>query len=331
MTTVDRILELVKDSGLTAKEFAEGAGLAGGSITDWKTGRSKPSVASLQKISEFTNIDLEWLIGISYFKNDIDKAKLIGYSVGYILGLSKENCLDIDLYINEKIRYNNEDFSQTPFLPELGINKINVIKILYYDYKENKDIYQTLYNINFFSTVSFLKYSALRFPVNETTKKDIEKKINELNGTPDNNEDTNKFDSQKFLNVPVVGKIAAGQPILAEQYIEGYLPVDPNIYGLSTSDDLFYLLVSGQSMNLKVKNGDYALIKKQDYAEDGDIVVAIVNGDDEATLKKYRRLNDQFVLLEPMSTDSTIEAITVDLKNTNFKIIGKAIGYFGKI
>ena len=134
----------------------------------------------------------------------------------------------------------------------------------------------------------------------------------------------------KFEPIPVIGKIAAGQPILAQENIEGYLPVDPNVYGLTSTDDLFYLLVAGQSMNMKVKNGDYALIHKQDYAEDGDIVVAIVNGDDEATLKRYKKLNDQFVLLEPMSTDPSIEAITVDLKNTNFKIIGKAIGQFGK-
>ena len=136
--------------------------------------------------------------------------------------------------------------------------------------------------------------------------------------------------SNSIINIPIVGKIAAGQPILAEEYLEGYLPVDPNIYGVSTGEDLFYLRVSGQSMNLKVKNGDYALIKKQDYAEDLDIIVAIVNGADEATLKKYKKLNEQFVLLEPMSSDSTIEAITVDLKTTEFKIIGKAIGQFGK-
>lgn len=83
-------------------------------------------------------------------------------------------------------------------------------------------------------------------------------------------------------------------------------------------------------MNKKVKNGDFALIHKQDYAENGDIVVAIVNGDNEATLKKYKQLNEQFILLEPMSTDSSIEPITVDLKNTSFRIIGKAIGQFGK-
>lgn len=136
---------------------------------------------------------------------------------------------------------------------------------------------------------------------------------------------------KNIIFIPIVGKIAAGQPILAQENIEGYLPVDPNVYGLSTSNDLFYLLVSGQSMNMKVKNGDYALIHKQDYAENGDIVVAIVNSDEEATLKRYKRLNEQFVLLEPMSTDDSIEPITVDLKNTPFHIIGKAIGYFGKL
>lgn len=136
--------------------------------------------------------------------------------------------------------------------------------------------------------------------------------------------------NNKLFNIPVLGKIAAGQPILAEEYLEGYLPVDPNIYGMTVPDDYFYLKVSGESMNLKVHNGDYALIKKQDYAENGDIVVAIVNGDDEATLKKYKKLNEQFVLLEPMSTDPTIETITIDLKNTKFQIIGKAIGQFGK-
>jgi len=140
--------------------------------------------------------------------------------------------------------------------------------------------------------------------------------------------DKNSIDNISL--VPVVGKIAAGQPILAEEYLEGYLPVDPNIYGMASTDDYFYLRVAGQSMNLKEKNGDYALIHKQDYAENGDIVVAIVNGDDEATLKKYKKLNEQFILLEPMSSDPTIEAITIDLKTTNFRIIGKAIGQFGK-
>ena len=138
-----------------------------------------------------------------------------------------------------------------------------------------------------------------------------------------------KKDNDKLFLIPVLGKIAAGQPILAEQYIEGYLPIDPSIYGMSSPDDYFYLRVSGESMNLKISNGDYALIQKQDTADDGDIIAAIVNGDEEATLKKYKRINEETVALEPMST-FPMDTIYINLKEKNFKIIGKAIGKFGK-
>ena len=145
----------------------------------------------------------------------------------------------------------------------------------------------------------------------------------------------NNYDFQKDINtnslikVPIIGKIAAGKPILAQENLEGYLPIDPSIYGMSTADDLFYLRVSGNSMNQKVKNGDYALIHKQNYAENGDIVVAIVNGDDEATLKRYKEINKDLIALEPMSDDPSYETIYID-KNTKFQIIGKAIGQFGR-
>lgn len=165
------------------------------------------------------------------------------------------------------------------------------------------------------------------------TSKDCEKIMNVMRQQKiidSNNPSLNIHkENNALFNIPVLGKIAAGRPILAEEHLEGYLPVDPNVYGMTTPDDYFYLKVSGESMNLKVHNGDYALIHKQDTAEDGDIVVAIVNGDDEATLKKYKRISEETVALEPMST-LPMEPIYVNLKETNFKIIGKAIGQFGK-
>lgn len=166
------------------------------------------------------------------------------------------------------------------------------------------------------------EHEALLNKYDELLKKELSKR---------NNTDFKNYtlSTDSLFNIPVLGKIAAGQPILAEEYLEGYLPVDPNIYGMTTPDDYFYLKVSGESMNLKVHNGDYALIHKQDYADDGDIIVAIVNGDDEATLKKYKRINENTIALEPMST-LPMEPIYVNLKDTNFKIIGKAIGQFGK-
>lgn len=141
--------------------------------------------------------------------------------------------------------------------------------------------------------------------------------------------DNIKSDNSKVFILPILGKISAGLPIFADQQIEGYLPIDPNIYSMSNPEEYFYLRVSGESMNLKIHNGDYALIQKQETAEDGDIVVAFVNGDEEATLKRYKRISEDTVALEPMST-LQMEPIYVNLKETSFKIIGKAIGQFGK-
>ena len=133
-----------------------------------------------------------------------------------------------------------------------------------------------------------------------------------------------------IITIPVVGKITAGQPILASEYIEDYFPLIPEIYGITNPSEYFYLTVRGDSMNRKVEDGDYVLIHKQDYAQDGDIVVAIVNGDNEATLKKFEQINEQFVRLLPMSTNPIHNVLTIDLKETEFKIIGKAIGNFGR-
>lgn len=128
--------------------------------------------------------------------------------------------------------------------------------------------------------------------------------------------------------IPIVGKVAAGKPILADENIEGYLPIDPLMYHLTSPNGFFFLQIQGESMNKLIKNGSYALIKKQDYAEDGDVIVAIVNGDNEATIKRYKKLNEQFVMLEPVSEDSSFEPITIDLKNTKFSIVGKVVGDF---
>ena len=132
----------------------------------------------------------------------------------------------------------------------------------------------------------------------------------------------------KLFLIPIVGKVAAGQPIFANENIEGYLPIDPLMYNLISPDGFFFLQIQGESMNKLIKNGSFALIKKQEYAENGDVIVAIVNGDNEATIKRYKQLNEQFVMLEPVSEDSSFQPITIDLKSTKFSIIGKVVGDF---
>ena len=81
-------------------------------------------------------------------------------------------------------------------------------------------------------------------------------------------------------------------------------------------------------MNNVVANGSYVLVKKQDYAENGNIVVALVNNNDEATLKRYKIIDNQFIMLEPDSSFTEFEPIIINLKNQNFRIIGKVIGNY---
>ena len=136
--------------------------------------------------------------------------------------------------------------------------------------------------------------------------------------------------SDKLFLIPIVGKISAGEPLLAEDNIVAYLPIDPLMYKLSSPDNLFFLQVVGDSMNNVVPEGTYVLIRKQNYAETGDIIAAIINGDDEATLKRFKQIDDMFVMLEPDSSNPIHMQRIINLKDTDFKIIGKVIGDFKK-
>lgn len=136
------------------------------------------------------------------------------------------------------------------------------------------------------------------------------------------------FLSGKLFVIPILKKVISEKTLLEYENIEGYLPIDPIMYNISDPDGYFFLKVIDESMNKLVKNGSYVLIQKQNCAKNGDVIVSIVNGDNEATLKRYNKLNNQFVMLESVSENSFFKPITIDLKATSFKIIGKVVGDF---
>ncbi len=142
-------------------------------------------------------------------------------------------------------------------------------------------------------------------------KTDVKKPIENINNP------------KKYYMCPVYGRISAGQPNWAEECIEGRLPIDIELMNIVNPEECFFLRVNGESMNKEIQNGAYALIRKTDSVDDGDIAVVLVNGYD-ATLKVFNRQGD-FILLEPMSTDSSFKT-QVYGKDTEIKIIGKYIG-----
>lgn len=133
--------------------------------------------------------------------------------------------------------------------------------------------------------------------------------------------------SEEIKKIPILGKISAGTPLYAEENLLGYDYVPAST--INTNEEYFCLVVQGDSMNLKFKEGDRVLIKKQDTLENGEIGVILVNGDD-ATIKKYRFDNDM-VILEPMSSNPDNHVQVYNPKEIKIKIVGKAIRYISDL
>jgi repressor LexA len=101
------------------------------------------------------------------------------------------------------------------------------------------------------------------------------------------------------VNLPILAGVSCGAPNLAEVDVEGYIPTDKTF--LKPSADYYYLRAVGDSMNMAgINNGDFALIKRQSTADDGERVVALI--DDRATIKELKTGEDYVVLL-PKSTN----------------------------
>ena len=140
--------------------------------------------------------------------------------------------------------------------------------------------------------------------------------------------DSNVFPiADKPVKVPVVGKISAGLPILAQENIEGYEFAPSSL--IKSGNTYFYLRVQGDSMNLKFNDGDIVLVQQQSSLENDEIGVILVNNSD-ATVKKYKNENG-LIILYPMSTNPEHTIQVYNPKETEIKIIGKVVSYQGKI
>jgi repressor LexA len=122
--------------------------------------------------------------------------------------------------------------------------------------------------------------------------------------------------------LPLVGRVAAGTPILAEENIEEFVEVSP----LAAGDKGDFLLeVRGDSMkNAGILDGDTVVVRKQKTAQDGEIVVAIVGDDSEATVKRYFREKDH-IRLEPENDDFE------PIRSPDVEIAGRVIGVFRRV
>ncbi len=130
--------------------------------------------------------------------------------------------------------------------------------------------------------------------------------------------------TESTISVPIVGKVAAGEPILATENIEDYMSIGESFFTKDAlQNDNFILKVQGESMiEAGINDGDYIIVTKQSTARNGQIVVAMIEG--EATVKTFYK-EDGYIRLQP--ENSTMDPIIVK----DCQILGKVIGLFRKI
>lgn len=130
-------------------------------------------------------------------------------------------------------------------------------------------------------------------------------------------DDTFQLTRRELVNVPILGKVAAGQPLLADNNINGYFPIPPEyVHNAQT----FMLTVRGESMiNAGIFDGDLILVEQTSVARNGDIVVALI--DDSATVKTFYK-EEHYIRLQP--ENDTMDPIIVQ----DCMIMGKVIGLY---
>jgi repressor LexA len=118
--------------------------------------------------------------------------------------------------------------------------------------------------------------------------------------------------------IPILGRVAAGQPILAQENLLGTLMLDPSLF---PSQDAYLLTVKGESMKeAGILEGDLVLVKPQPDAESGEIVVAMVEG--EATVKRLIKKKEHYLLM-PENVD--FNPIILTEEDSTFQILGKVV------
>ena len=130
-------------------------------------------------------------------------------------------------------------------------------------------------------------------------------------------DDTFNLNRREMVNVPILGNVAAGEPLFAEENIEDYFPIPAEMV---PNSEVFMLHVRGESMiKVGILDGDNVLVQQQSTAKDGEMVVALV--EDSATVKTFYK-EDGYIRLQP--ENDTMEPIIVP----DCQILGKVFGIF---
>lgn len=292
-TFKDRLRELREERGLTLEELSKKVDITQATLSRYENGHRKPDIDIANTLSSFFNVSIDYLYG-----NTTIKEPYKNYSDDIIKELDESQ--DKILYTREKIAELKNNIAVMETNPNLyNAESYKTNKILLKDYEielENRMLDSHFAKEGIRSTIKGLSEQITPF-----------KKLN----------------PHRLKVVPVLGTIRAGQPILAEENIEGYSTIDKDL--IRGGKEYFYLKVVGDSMDREFKDGSLVLVEHQNhnYFVNGEIGVVLVNGM-EATVKKII-INDNKITLIPCSNNPEHEIQTYDMTKVEVRILGRVV------
>lgn len=264
-----RLRELRKSKGLTQKEVGRCLNVTEAAVGMWEQARRLPDPEVLSRLAGILGVSIDYLLG-----NDPQPGPSTP-SWWY----RDTPPTDVEKVISERLRSarKRKGLTQEEVARILGVTRSVIARYesgINDPPTENVSMLAEIYNV---SVDYLLGRTDDPRPINEV--------IRNIPGA---------YPVGKMVRLPVLGVIRAGEPILAVENIIGWEEVPEEDI---KDGEYFFLKVKGDSMvNEHIPDGSLVLVRKQDYAENGDIVVALVNGE-EATVKKYRSFNGKILLM----------------------------------
>lgn len=283
MNLLENIKSLCKKNKISQRKLEKDLGLSNGSSSKWV--KSSPSGDVLQKLADYFSVSIDYLMRVSASAIIEDRLSELNMSIEQ---LSEKTNVSVS-YIN-----NLDDY----ICPDEG------------DYERINRIALALE-----LEPSVLKSALMRqeAPVYDNKITSLASADFEPLGEPF------KIDMSNLTNIPIVGSVRAGEPILAQDNIEGYQPTLKDT--LCSDKEYFYLRVQGDSMNMEFTEGSLLLIEKASWVENGSIAVVLIDGM-EATVKKVIQ-NENMITLIPMSTNPEHVPHMYDVVKDKISIVGK--------
>jgi repressor LexA len=290
----DKVKELRKLLGMTQKDLADKLGLKSQTtIAAIESNKNKPSNELLSKMADLFKVSTDFLLG------------KIEQDGGYLRLL-------FSVKLNEKMK--NENFTVEELSNKLNISgrDLMCIKNAQLD-RHAFSCYKTVaeyigYSIYDLHALMSNTYKALKSDIVDETEEDLI--------ISSKSPSIMVYD---FINIPILGVVRAGLPILAAENIEGHIPLPCSM--ISDSKDYFALRVHGDSMNSEFKEGSIIVVEKTNIIENGEIAVILVNGN-EATVKKVVQ-NSNMITLIPMSSNPIHTPTMYDMVKDEIQIVGK--------